>query len=284
MTIFTDLVSVTELQALMASGRSRIVDCRFNLMHPDSGRKEYHDGHIPGSVYAHLDDDLAGPVTAASGRHPLPDPEMFVQTAGQWGIDNETQVVVYDHANGAIAARLWWLLRWLGHNKVAVLDGGMSAWTGAGGELETKGVEFTPRTFVGTPDPSLVATTDEIAAAVAAGDELNLVDARDAPRFDGEMEPIDTVAGHIPGALNMPFVDGVGPDGVWLSVEHHGRRWDKLLSGRPERPLITMCGSGVTACHLLLSARLSGRPEPRLYVGSWSEWIRDEKRPVATAK
>ena len=284
MTTFTDLISVSELQALMESPGTRIIDCRFNLMQPEGGQREYHDGHIPGALYAHLDNDLASPITAGSGRHPLPDAETFIRTLGEWGIDGDTQVVAYDHSHGAVAARLWWMLRWLGHDKVAVLDGGYSAWTGVGADVETKVIDCAASTFVGVPDENMVATTDEIAAAVSAGEVLNLIDARDAARFDGEVEPIDTIAGHVPGALNMPFLDGVGPDGTWRCVEDHDRCWDNLLSGRPEGPLIAMCGSGVTACHLLISARLSGRAEPRLYVGSWSEWIRDVERPITTSK
>ena len=283
MTAFTDLIGVEDLQDLMQTSGARIVDCRFNLMDTDQGRREFVEGHIPGAVYAHLDDDLSSPITASSGRHPLPNVEEFVRRLGGWGIDNDTQVVVYDHTNGAVAARLWWMLRWLGHDKVAVLDGGIAAWSRGGGAAESNVTDYPQATFTGDPDPGMVATTMEIAAAVTAGEEFNLIDARDNARFEGEVEPIDSVAGHIPGALNMPFLGGVHVDGTWLDSRHHRRLWDELLAGRPEKPLIAMCGSGVTACHLLISARLSGRAEPRLYVGSWSEWIRDEGRPVATS-
>jgi len=283
MTATNDLITVDQLQALMASTPVRVVDCRFNLMDTGQGRREYQEGHIPGATYAHLDDDLASPITADSGRHPLPDIDDFVQTLGSWGIDNDIQVVAYDHSNGAVAARLWWMLRWLGHDKVAVLDGGFAAWTSAGGALETEVADDAPAIFIAAPDPDMIVTTAEISAAVAAGETFNLVDARDAARFKGENEPIDTVAGHVPGAINLPFPGGVREDGTWLDVEHHRRRWDELLVGRPEKPLMAMCGSGVTACHLVISARLSGRPAPRLYVGSWSEWIRDKERPVARA-
>lgn len=283
MTAFTDLIGVNDLQALLDTATVRIVDCRFNLMDIGQGEREYLEGHIPGAVYAHLDDDLASPITAESGRHPLPDIDQFARTLGNWGISNDVQVVVYDHSSGAVAARLWWMLRWLGHDNVAVLDGGFAAWTSAGKSVDTDVADCSQATFVATPDAGMIATTAEIAAAVAAGAELNLIDARDAARFNGEIEPIDSVAGHVPGALNLPFPGGLHADGTWLDAGHHRRAWDELLTGRPEKPLIAMCGSGVTACHLLLSARLSGRPAPRLYVGSWSEWIRDEGRPVATS-
>lgn len=283
MTRFTELISIAALKDLMVSPDLRIVDCRFNLMDTSQGRREFLDGHIPGAVYAHLDDDLASPITEDSGRHPLPKINEFVATLGSWGIANDAQVVVYDHANGAVAARLWWILRWLGHDRVAVLDGGMAAWTGAGETVETMLVEYSRSTFVAAPNPNMIATTAEIEAAVTAGVQINLVDARDAPRYRGDMEPIDPVAGHIPGALNMPFPGGVRDDGTWLDAAHHSRAWDELLAGRSEKPLIAMCGSGVTACHLVISARLSGRPAPRLYVGSWSEWIRDADRPIVTS-
>ena len=284
MTIFTDLISVSELENLHSSSACSIVDCRFNLMDPEQGHSEFLHGHIPGAVYAHLDDDLASPITPESGRHPLPDVDTFVRRLVDWGIGNDTQVVVYDHANGSVAARLWWLLRWLGHEKVAVLDGGFAAWVAAGGRLSTDVTTVPSTGFVAKPEARMIATTEEIVAAVSSGGDPNLVDARDTARFSGEMEPIDAVAGHIPGAANLPFMQFVRADGTWHDPEQLRATWDKLLPDSPEWPVIAMCGSGVTACHLLISARLAGRTEPRLYVGSWSEWIRDGDRPVETAK
>lgn len=282
MTIFTDLISVSELDALQRASACNIVDCRFNLMDTGKGREEFLQGHIPGAVYAHLDDDLASPVTPESGRHPLPDVDTFVSTLVNWGIDNESQVVVYDHGSGAIAARLWWLLRWLGHEKVAVLDGGFAAWEAAGGALATDVTLSRSEGFRAVPDATMIVTTDEIAQALETGGRLDLVDARDAARFRGEVEPIDPVAGHIPGARNLPFSQCSNADGTWLPADKLKAAWKQLVPEGPERPLIAMCGSGVTACHLLISARLAGRAEPRLYVGSWSEWIRDDRRPVET--
>jgi thiosulfate/3-mercaptopyruvate sulfurtransferase len=284
MTAFNDLINVADLKMLIESSACRVIDCRFNLMQPDSGHQEYQDGHIPGAAYAHLDLDLASPVTSDSGRHPLPDVETFVHTLSNWGITNDTQVVAYDHANGAVAARLWWLLKWLGHDKVAVLNGGFAAWTAAGEAVSAKVMKVSPALFAGEADASMVATTQEIAVAVAEGKVMNLIDARDAPRFEGKAEPIDAVAGHVPGALNMPFQNGVNADGTWRSVHELREAWQNTLSGRPQAPLIAMCGSGVTACHLLISSSLAGRPLPRLYVGSWSEWIRDDSRPVSVNK
>jgi thiosulfate/3-mercaptopyruvate sulfurtransferase len=282
MAAYADLISVSELKVLSDSSVCRIVDCRFNLMQVDKGHEEYLAGHIPGAVYAHLDEDLASPVTATSGRHPLPDVATLVKSIENWGIGQDTQVVVYDHANGAIAARLWWLLRWLGHDKVAVLNGGIVAWKEAGEALTTEIADYPRSSFAGRADVSMVATTEEIVAAISSGEPLGLVDARDAARFGGETEPIDTVAGHIPGAMNWPFQNGVRADGRWLSAGELASSWQELLPGALDEPLIAMCGSGVTACHLVISARLAGLAEPRLYVGSWSEWIRDDRRPVST--
>ena len=282
MSDFETLIAVDELMQLVDTPGCRIVDCRFDLMQPDRGKAAYLGGHIPGAVYAHLDDDLAAPVTAATGRHPLPDPAAFAATLGCWGISAASQVVVYDDASGAMAARLWWLLRWLGHRRVALLDGGLDAWIAAGGELQEAVPDVRPETFEADPDEGRVITTDELAAAVAGGEELLLVDARDAPRFAGETEPIDPVAGHVPGARNLPFAASLGPDGRWRSAGELAEAWRAVLGDDAPSDWSTMCGSGVTACHLVLSARIAGLPEPRLYAGSWSEWIRDPVRPVAT--
>jgi len=253
-------------------------------MHPEKGRADYMAGHLPGAVFADLDEDLADPITSTSGRHPLPQVERFRSILEGWGISNDTQVVAYDYANGALAARLWWMLRWMGHERVAVLDGGIAAWIAAGGEIQTAVQEHKKTVFNATPKPEYVVTSEEIVAALAAGTELNLVDARDAARFHGQTEPIDAVAGHVPGAINYPLSRNLNEDGTWRSATELARCWQEILDGRPVAPLIAMCGSGVTACHLVLSAQIAGLAEPRVYIGSWSEWIRDPARPIVTAK
>jgi thiosulfate/3-mercaptopyruvate sulfurtransferase len=272
------------MQSLLAgTAGCRIVDSRFDLKLPTKGRQDYLAGHIPNAVFADLDRDLAGPVTSLSGRHPLPDVGVFSDKIAAWGIAADTQVVVYDSASGALASRLWWLLRWLGHEHVAVLDGGLKAWLEAGGKLECHEPEFARAIFVARPDPTRIVTTEEISAAIKAGEELNLFDARDAPRFRGDSEPIDPVAGHVPGAVNLPMTSNLDADGRWRPANELRELWQEVLkSARPDLPVTTMCGSGVTACHLVLSAQIAGLPEPRVYVGSWSEWIRDPGRPVAT--
>jgi thiosulfate/3-mercaptopyruvate sulfurtransferase len=284
MKTYHELINVAQLRDFLSVSDCRLIDCRSDLMQPEKGRADYLVGHLPGAVYADLDVDLADPITDTSGRHPLPDAERFRKTLEDWGIGNDTQVVAYDYANSALAARLWWMLRWMGHERVAVLDGGIAAWSAAGGELQTTMPQFEKSVFNATPKLENVATTEEISAALAAGTEMNLVDAREAARFFAQTEPIDTVAGHVPGAINYPLSRNLNSDGTWRSATELARVWKDVLNGRPIAPLIAMCGSGVTACHLVLSAQMAGLAEPRVYVGSWSEWIRDPARPVATTE
>lgn len=273
------LIDVEELNRHLREPSWRIVDCRFELTQPGKGYADYLAGHIPGAVYAHLDNDLAGPVSPATGRHPLPDPAAFASTLGSWGITPQTRVVAYDQASGGIAARLWWMLRWLGHEHVALLNGGFEAWRRAGLALERDAPVIEPAVYEAHADDSMLATTAEIEAAIAAGRPLQLVDARGAERFAGRSEPIDPVAGHVPGARNFPLETSLRPDGSWRGPDELARKWSGTLDR--QRPWIAMCGSGVTACHLALSAELAGLPAPRLYAGSFSEWIRDPARPVA---
>lgn len=283
MTLSGDLIGTEELEQLADDSAVRIVDTRFDLFEPSKGREDYLAGHIPGAVYADLDRDLSSEITPNSGRHPLPDPETFRATVERWGISDDTPVVVYDGGNGAVAVRLWWMLKmWFGHPQVAVLDGGFAAWNDADGVSETAVPEYVSGTFSRSPDISVVATTNEIVDSIESARSLNLVDAREAPRFLGEVEPIDTVAGRIPGARNMPLSGNVNADGTWRSTAELAAAWEPFRSADGDELPVVMCGSGVTACHLALSAHLTGMPVPRLYVGSWSEWIRDPDRPVAT--
>jgi thiosulfate/3-mercaptopyruvate sulfurtransferase len=259
-----------------------VVDCRFTLTEPAAGRAAHARGHIPGARYAHLDDELSRRPSAAEGRHPLPDAAQLAATLGGWGIDADTMVVAHDEGPGAIAARLWWLLRWLGHERCAVLDGGFAAWTAAGLLVEQQRPEWTARRYeprrLGTA--GAVVTTAELEAQQAAGSLL--VDARGAPRYRGEQEPIDPIAGHVPGARNRPFAANVTAAGTFRPAAELRAELTQLLSGREPRDLIAMCGSGVTACHLLLALEHAGLPGARLYAGSWSEWIRDTARPIKT--
>jgi thiosulfate/3-mercaptopyruvate sulfurtransferase len=275
------LIDAPGLAARLGDPDWVIVDCRFNLLDPQAGRAAYLRAHIPGARYADLDRDLAAPPGPADGRHPLPDRNELAARLGAWGIGDSTTVAAYDEGSGAIAARLWWLLHWLGHGASLVLDGGFAAWTAAGLPVESDVPEWRPARFTPRVGASTgVVTSAELPELQRAG--AILVDARAAPRYRGEHEPIDPVAGHVPGALNRPFSANVTADGRFRPPAELERELETLLAGREPGQLVAMCGSGVTACHLLLALAVAGLPGAKLYAGSWSEWIRDPKRPLRT--
>lgn len=276
------LISVDELAPHLDDATWAVVDCRFALAEPELGRRQYLEAHIPHAVYAHLNDDLSGPVTrGVTGRHPLPPVDAMARTLSGWGIDDAVQVVAYDDAGGAYAARLWWTLRWLGHDRVAVLDGGWAAWRRQG-RPQVAGAEARPaRRFVPRPLSPRVATTADVMAAAAAT-RPRLLDARAADRYRGENETIDPVAGHIPGALSAPYAGNLGPDGCFLPRDALRARYASLLDADVAGDVICYCGSGVTAAHDALAIAHAGLGDARLYVGSWSEWITDPDRPIAT--
>jgi thiosulfate/3-mercaptopyruvate sulfurtransferase len=258
-----------------------VVDCRFTLADPSAGRAAYERSHIPGARYADLDRDLSRRPLPSEGRHPLPSQSELAERLGSWGVDNDTTVVAYDEGAGSIAARLWWLLGWLGHERRLVLDGGLAAWQAAGLPVEGAVPRWKPATFV----PRRVAAESVVATeAIAAFQEGGglLVDARGATRYRGEQEPIDPVAGHVPGAVNRPFAANVTAAGRFRPPAELARELAELLDGRSPSQVAAMCGSGVTACHLLLAMAVAGLPSGKLYAGSWSEWIRDPSRPVHT--
>jgi thiosulfate/3-mercaptopyruvate sulfurtransferase len=275
---FAPLVDVDTLARNLDRDDWIVVDCRFTLTDPPAGRAAYERGHIPGARYAHLDEDLARRPAPAEGRHPLPEPEVFAATLGAWGIGRSDTVIAYDDGNGAIAARLWWMLRWLGHERCAVLDGGFAAWQGAGHPIEQSTVKVAPRRYEGWRRAAGMVATDELLERLDAGDLL--VDARAAPRYRGEQEPIDPKAGHVPGARNRPFSANVTEAGRFRAPAELRSELLELLAGRDPSRLIAMCGSGVTACHLLLAMEIAELAGARLYAGSWSEWIRDPARPI----
>jgi thiosulfate/3-mercaptopyruvate sulfurtransferase len=258
-----------------------VIDCRFDLLDPSAGRQAYETAHIPGARYADLDRDLARAPAAGEGRHPLPRTEDFLATLGRWGIAADSFVVAYDAHGGAIAARLWWMLRWVGHRSVAVLDGGLPAWTARGHPLESSIPHVEPRTYSAEAvhDDWIVSTADLESGNAGS---ITLIDARSAARFLGHEDPIDPVAGHVPSAVNLPFSECLAADGRFLEPSELAALIASRLPAKPAR-LVAMCGSGVTACHLLLALELAGVGSAnRLYVGSWSEWIRDPARPVVT--
>lgn len=278
-TTFETLIEPQALAALLCEPEVAVIDCRFDLPRPEWGMSAYAEAHIPGALYAHLDRDLSGPITPESGRHPLPDVETLSETFSRWGIDENVQVVAYDQSNGAYASRLWWLFRWLGHSHVAVLNGGFAAWQAEG--LPHSNVQPTRgrRRFTARPTQNSILSTQDVVAALGS-DQMVLVDARAADRFAGKNETLDSVAGHVPGALNHPFAGNLDASGRFLSPDELRARWDQTLRGTNVENVVAMCGSGVTACHNLLALSVAGLPGARLYAGSWSEWIRDPGRPV----
>lgn len=275
------LIGVDALRGLLASGGEVLVlDCEFELGAPDKGPEIYARGHIPGARYAHLDNDLASPPDGSNGRHPLPAPVAIAAWLRAQGLRKGQQVVAYDSHSGAWAARAWWLLRWLGHGPVAVLDGGKQAWVAAGLPLETG---QPPRAASGDFEvaPSLVPAPVSVAEVLAniGTSAAQVLDARDPSRFVGTPNPLDPVAGHIPGARNRFFRDNLGPDGRFRGADELAAAFSALLG---EAPAILQCGSGVTACHNALAMAVAGLPAGQLYPGSWSEWIADPARPVET--
>ena len=278
---YTTLIDPDQLAPHLDDPQWLVVDCRFDLARPEAGAQSYREGHIPGAIHAHLDNDLSGPRAPALGRHPLPDPERLAATFGRWGIEPGVQVVAYDGAAGMLAARLWWLLRWLGHDAVAVLDGGLRAWRESERPLETRTVARTARRFVAAPRREAWADTAEVRLR-SVDPDWRVLDARAAPRYAGEVEPIDPVAGHVPGAHNYPYERSVADTDRLCSRSQLDARLRQALGPVPPERTILMCGSGVTACHVLLAMAACGLDGARLYPGSWSEWIRDPTRPVAT--
>jgi len=275
------LVSTSELADRLDESDWVVVDCRFSLDDTERGRRDYLQAHIPGAVYAHLDEHLSGPIVPGeTGRHPLPAVDVVAQKLGAWGIGAGVQVVVYDDNTGGPAARLWWILRWLGHDGVAVLNGGWKQWSGEGRPTRAGEEQSTPRIFTPRPRPEMVADVD-VVQAMGADPTQRLVDSRSRERYLGELEPIDPVAGHIPGAFCAPYLDNVGADGRFRPAEELRARFEAVLDGLGPAQAVFYCGSGVTAANNLLAMAYVGLEGARLYAGSWSEWITDPQRPVA---
>ncbi|MEE4686677.1 sulfurtransferase [Pseudomonas alliivorans] len=260
-----------------------ILDCRFALEDPDYGQRSYAQGHIDGARFADLNRDLSGPVVKGrTGRHPLPDPATLVERLRTWGIRNDSDIVLYDDGPGMYAARAWWLLAWLGKREgVFLLDGGLKAWHAAGLPLSLDAPRGETGDFMGEPDMSLVLSASRLQGRLGRP-EMTLIDARAEARFRGEVEPIDPIAGHIPGAQCAAFNENLGPDGRFLPPEQLKQRFAEQLQGRPAQSLVSYCGSGVTACHNLFALCLAGYPLGTLYAGSWSDWITDPTREIAT--
>lgn len=283
MIIFDTLISADELAAIQKSGTPLLVlDCSFELTDPQAGQRAYDSGHIPGARYVHLDQVLSAGKTGRNGRHPLPSRETFAASMAAMGLAADMQVVAYDNAAGMYAARLWWMLRWAGHQAVAVLDGGIAAWKAAGHALgnDTPGA---PAQGSFRVKPPLVSTVsyDEVKANIER-QEFLVLDARAPDRFRGENETMDPIGGHIPGARNRLFKDNLGADGRFKSPAQLRQEFDALTGGRPAAQLVSQCGSGVTACHNLLAMEIAGLRGAALYPGSWSEWSAQPGAPIAT--
>jgi thiosulfate/3-mercaptopyruvate sulfurtransferase len=279
--VYKTLISTAELASRLDDPNWVIVDCRFSLADTERGRRDYLQGHIPGAVYAHLDEDLSAPVVPGlTGRHPLPAVSQAAATLGRLGIAEGIQVAAYDDSGGALAAaRLWWILRWLGHEAAAVLDGGWQRWI-AEGRPAHSGEELRPaQIFIPSPRRELVASAAEV-EALRLDPAYRLLDARTAERFRGEVEPVDPVAGHIPGAVNLPYMETQTPEGIFRPVGELRARFRAVLGEIPGERVVHYCGSGATAGLNILAAVHAGLGEGRLYAGSWSEWITDPDRPV----
>lgn len=274
----TTLVS-TDVLASHLDGDWVVVDCRFDLQNDQWGREQYLAAHIRGAVYASLNRDMAGPKTGSNGRHPLPSIDAFAATSGQLGISSGTQVVAYDQDSGMYASRLWWMLKYLGHDAAAVLDGGWAKWLREGRPTRTGEEHRSPGTFVPAPRPRMRVGVDEVVPHLSDSDTL-LVDARAPERYEGRTEPIDRVPGHIPGAVNHHYKSNAADDSTFLPPQVLRDNFTRLLAGRDPSQAVMYCGSGVTACHNLLAMAHAGLPGARLYPGSWSEWSADPARPV----
>ena len=275
----TTLVGAEELAAHLADGNWRIFDCRHDLKNLDYGSQAYAKGHVPGAVHLHLDRDLSGPKTGSNGRHPLPEDAAFAATMARLGVGPETQVVAYDNEGGIFAARLWWLLRWQGHSRVALLDGGLAGWKRAKLPLDEQQPTPNAAPFTARRGDQPV-TVDDVARNLESK-QLLLLDARNAERFRGEKETLDPVGGHIPGAVNRFYADNLDDNGIYFKdTAELAAEYRELLGDRDPQSVVQTCGSGVTACHNLLAMEIAGLCGSRLYPGSWSEWCADPARPV----
>jgi thiosulfate/3-mercaptopyruvate sulfurtransferase len=276
----TTLIDTDALAASLDDPDWIVVDCRFDLADPSWGERVYAERHIRRAVYAHLDRDLSGVKTGRNGRHPLPEPATLAETLGRFGVDDRTQVVVYDQDSGMYASRLWWELHWLGHDLVAVLDGGFAKWVAEGKPISDRVEAPAPRTFHARMRPAMVADIAEVDALRTRAD-ARVVDARAPERYRGETETIDRVAGHIPGAKNHFFKENLDARGLFLPPAALQARLAAVFGGVASRQIVSYCGSGVTACHNLLALEHAGIKGAKLYPGSWSEWSSDPARPTA---
>jgi thiosulfate/3-mercaptopyruvate sulfurtransferase len=276
------LISTDDLARELTDPALVVVDCRHNLSDADAGERAYRVSHLPGARFMHMDRDLSGERTGKNGRHPLPDTASLSASLSRAGIDASKQVVAYDQNNGMWASRLWWLLHWLGHDAAAVLDGGIDKWIAEGRPTTADLPSIRPSLFVAMTPRPIVSSADILQhLSDRASNPLTIVDARAPERFRGDIEPLDPVAGHIPGAINRPYSANLTPQGTFKPAELLRAEFEAQLGTTPLSAVVHQCGSGVTACHNLLAMAVAGLPGSRLYPGSWSEWVADPTRPVA---
>ena len=276
---YNTIISAQELKAIIDNDNVRVFDCRFSLKDPRGGLKNYQAGHLPMAQFADMDTQLSSAMTETSGRHPLPEPEVFLTQLKQWGINNDTQVIAYDDISGAFAARLWWMMRWMGHEKVAVLNGGMQKWTEQGYDMSQQDYQYSPGNFSGNANMGWLVDIEVVRSELNANN-ITLIDARAADRFSGKDKKTDPVPGHVPGAQNLPFGGNLTKEGLFETPDIISQRFTNIIQDQPLTKVVNMCGSGVTACHNLLAQAVAGMPPTKIFIGSWSQWIRDPSRPV----
>jgi thiosulfate/3-mercaptopyruvate sulfurtransferase len=282
--IYSTLISTQDLDKNLYNENWVVFDCRSSLTDHDAGLNAYNESHIPNAIFCHLENDLSSPVTPTTGRHPLPDYDNFIQKLSDWGVDNQTQVIVYDDVGGAFAVRLWWQLRTFGHNKVAVLDGGIPQWSKESKLLNKDIPKPTKKNFIAQVDNNANVNTNQVQQNLET-QTFTILDARTPERYRGESEPIDTVAGRVPKSLNRAFQLNLNKEGLFLEADILRKQFKEILelaNNQTATDIVHLCGSGVTACHNMLAMEIAGLEGSRLYAGSWSEWIRDSKRPIAT--
>ncbi len=281
--MYDTLINAEELNTCLGQDNWLIFDCRFDLSDLTRGQRDYARSHIPGAVYANLDDDLSSPITNDSGRHPMPDIKKLCQWLADCGLNRQTQVIVYDDSYGAMSSRLWWLLKCLGHEAVAIVDGGWQAWLDLDCKVDSELPMLKVSSFSAELNGNCVVSTEDVLNNLSS-DEFQLVDVRARDRFLGKMEPIDPVAGHIPGAVNIPLTDNLDDRGFFKTAPELKKLYSQVCAQYAADKQVYMCGSGVTACHSVFALVLAGYAFPSVYAGSWSEWIRDSDRPVAVGK
>ena len=278
---YKTIISAEDLIKNIDNKEFIIFDCRCDINNTSYGIDQYTEGHIPNAIFVDIDTDLADKKTSTSGRHPLPDSSILVEKLCNWGMSNTKQVIIYDDAGGAFASRMWWILKWLGHEKIALLNGGLGAYMAAGGKLTTEITVHEKTSFEVSINDSMHVTLQEVEDAQYRMDKL-IMDARSKERYLGIKDVVDPVAGHIPGAISHPLSTNLDKTGCFKSAEELKLQFSKILGDTKSEDIISMCGSGITACHNILAMEIAGIRNVRLYVGSWSEWITDKTRPIAT--